>query len=80
MVRQQTTPADENGLPAVLTRFLPAEDPRLRGTVLAIADKLTEKGLALRYRVEKTDDGLSGAEDTFTICSFWLVSARGGDR
>ncbi len=32
-------------------------------------------GLVLRYRVEQTDDGLSGEEGTFTICSFWLVSA-----
>ena len=60
---------------AVLTRFLPADDPRLRATVLAIADELTEEGLVLRYRVEETDDGLSGEEGTFTICSFWLVSA-----
>ena len=29
----------------------------------------------LRYRVDETDDGLSGEEGTFTICSFWLVSA-----
>jgi GH15 family glucan-1,4-alpha-glucosidase len=29
----------------------------------------------LRYRVEETDDGFSGEEGTFTICSFWLVSA-----
>jgi len=33
------------------------------------------RGLVLRYRVEETDDGLSGEEGTFTICSFWLVSA-----
>ncbi len=44
-------------------------------TVLAIADELTQDGLVLRYRVEETDDGLSGEEGTFTICSFWLVSA-----
>jgi GH15 family glucan-1,4-alpha-glucosidase len=43
--------------------------------VLAIADELTEDGLVLRYRTEETDDGLSGEEGTFTICSFWLVSA-----
>ncbi len=43
--------------------------------MLAIADELTEDGLVLRYRVEETDDGLSGKEGTFTICSFWLVSA-----
>jgi GH15 family glucan-1,4-alpha-glucosidase len=29
----------------------------------------------LRYKVDETDDGLSGQEGTFAICSFWLVSA-----
>ncbi|WP_228823608.1 glycoside hydrolase family 15 protein [Nocardia blacklockiae] len=58
-----------------LLRFLPPDDARVRKTVLAIADDLTEQGLVLRYRTESTDDGLSGAEGTFTICSFWLVSA-----
>ena len=43
--------------------------------MLAIADELTEDGLVLRYRVEETDDGFAGEEGTFTICSFWLVSA-----
>ena len=43
--------------------------------MLAIADELTEHGLVLRYKVDETDDGLSGREGTFTICSFWLVSA-----
>jgi GH15 family glucan-1,4-alpha-glucosidase len=58
-----------------LVRFLPPGDPRIRRTVLAIADELTDDGLVLRYRPELTDDGLAGAEGTFTICSFWLVSA-----
>ncbi len=58
-----------------LLRFLPPDDPRLRATVLAIADELTVDGLVQRYRVEETDDGLAGEEGTFTICSFWLVSA-----
>jgi alpha,alpha-trehalase len=58
-----------------LMRFLPPEDPRIRATVLAITDELTVDGLVLRYRVEETDDGLSGEEGTFTICSFWLASA-----
>jgi GH15 family glucan-1,4-alpha-glucosidase len=58
-----------------LLGFLPPEDPRVRATVLAIADELTEDELVLRYRVEETDDGFSGEEGTFTICSFWLVSA-----
>ena len=58
-----------------LVRFLPADDDRIRRTVLAVADELTQDGLVLRYRVEETDDGLRGEEGTFTICSFWLVSA-----
>jgi GH15 family glucan-1,4-alpha-glucosidase len=66
---------DASLLLIVLLRFLPPEDPRVRKTVLAIADNLTEQGLVLRYRTETTDDGLSGVEGTFTICSFWLVSA-----
>ena len=66
---------DASLLLAVLTRFLPANDPRIRATVLAIADELTEDGLVLRYRVEETDDGLAGKEGAFIICSFWLVSA-----
>jgi alpha,alpha-trehalase len=58
-----------------LVRFLPPDDPRVRATVLAIADELTDEGLVLRYRVKETDDGFSEEEGTFTICSFWLVSA-----
>ncbi len=58
-----------------LLGFLPRTDERIRRTVLAIADELTHDGLVLRYRVDRTDDGLSGEEGTFTICSFWLVSA-----
>ena len=42
--------------------------------MLAIADDLTENGFVLRYRTDETDDGLSGKEGTFLICSFWLVS------
>ena len=55
--------------------FLPASDDRIRNTVHAIAEELTEDDMVLRYRVEDTEDGLSGEEGTFTICSFWLVSA-----
>ncbi|MEC3915282.1 glycoside hydrolase family 15 protein [Nocardia sp. CDC160] len=66
---------DASLLLVVLTRFLPPTDHRVRATVLAIADDLTENGLVLRYRTDTTDDGLSGEEGSFTICSFWLVSA-----
>ena len=58
-----------------LVRFLRPDDPRIRATVLAIADELTENDLVLRYRVDQTDDGFASEEGTFTICSFWLVSA-----
>jgi len=55
--------------------FLPPDDERIRATVLAIADELTKDGLVLRYRVDGTDTGFEGEEGTFTICSFWLVTA-----
>jgi len=70
-----TDALDASALLIPLMGFLPPEDERVRATVLAIADELTHDGLVLRYRVEHTDDGLEGEEGTFTICSFWLVSA-----
>jgi GH15 family glucan-1,4-alpha-glucosidase len=70
-----STALDASLLLAPLVRFLPPEDDRIRATVLAVADELTVHGLVLRYRTDETDDGFSGAEGTFTICSFWLVSA-----
>ncbi|NUR08521.1 MAG: glycoside hydrolase family 15 protein [Nocardioidaceae bacterium] len=66
---------DASLLLAPLLRFLPPDDERIRRTVMAIRDELTVDGLVLRYKVEETDDGFSGEEGTFTICSFWLVSA-----
>ena len=67
---------DASVLLGVLLGFLPPDDPRMRATVHAIADELTDNGLVLRYRVDETDDGLSDEEEgTFAICSFWLVSA-----
>jgi GH15 family glucan-1,4-alpha-glucosidase len=71
----ETTALDASLLLMPLVRFLPPDDPRIRATVLAIAEELTVDGLVLRYRVDETDDGLTGEEGTFTICSFWLVSA-----
>jgi GH15 family glucan-1,4-alpha-glucosidase len=70
-----TTALDASVLLMPLMRFLPPDDPRIRKTVLAVADELTVDELVLRYRVDQTDDGFSGEEGTFTICSFWLVSA-----
>jgi alpha,alpha-trehalase len=71
----ETDALDASTLLAALFGFLPAGDERLRASVLAIADELTENGFVLRYRTDETDDGLSGKEGTFLICSFWLVSA-----
>jgi alpha,alpha-trehalase len=70
-----TDSLDASVLLAAVFGFLPADDERLRATVDAIADELTENGFVLRYRTDETDDGLSGKEGTFLICSFWLVSA-----
>jgi GH15 family glucan-1,4-alpha-glucosidase len=71
----ETDALDASTLLIPLVRFLPADDERVRATVLAIADELQENGFVLRYRVDETDDGLSGDEGTFLICSFWVVSA-----
>jgi trehalose-phosphatase len=62
-----------------LKGFIPPADPRVRSTVEAIRRELeVADGLLLRYR---TEDGLSGHEGAFLMCSFWLVEvlARMGD-
>jgi GH15 family glucan-1,4-alpha-glucosidase len=69
-----TDALDASNLLAATFGFLPRNDERLRNTVNAIAEDLTDNGFVLRYRTEETDDGMSGREGTFMICSFWLVS------
>ncbi len=70
-----TDELDASTLLAAVFGFLPPDDERLRKSVHAIAQELTEDGFVLRYRTDETDDGLSGKEGTFLICSFWLVRA-----
>jgi GH15 family glucan-1,4-alpha-glucosidase len=70
-----TDALDASTLLAALFGFLPGDDERLRASVLAVDEELTEHGFVLRYKTDETDDGLSGKEGTFLICSFWLVSA-----
>ena len=70
-----TDSLDASTLLAPLFGFLGGDDPRMRATVDAIADELTDDGFVLRYRTDETDDGLRGREGSFLICSFWLVSA-----
>jgi GH15 family glucan-1,4-alpha-glucosidase len=71
----ETDALDASTLLAAIFGFLPGSDERLQATVTAIAEELTEDGFVLRYVTTETDDGLSGKEGTFLICSFWLVSA-----
>jgi alpha,alpha-trehalase len=71
----ETDALDASVLLAAIFGFLPHDDERLRASVLAIDEELTENGFVLRYRTDETDDGLSGKEGTFLICSFWLASA-----
>lgn len=61
---------DASALAIPLVGFLPATDPRVGATIRRIEERLTSNGLVYRYR---TEDGLSGGEGTFALCSFWLV-------
>ena len=70
-----TDSLDASTLLAPVFGFLHGGDEVARNTTLAIANELTENGYVLRYRTDETDDGLTGKEGSFLICSFWLVSA-----
>jgi GH15 family glucan-1,4-alpha-glucosidase len=53
--------------------FLPADDPRVKGTVAAVEKTLLRDGFVLRYATEHGTDGLPGTEGAFLACSFWLA-------
>jgi glycosyl hydrolase family 15 len=55
--------------------FLPAEDPRVRGTLRAVERRLLVDGLVRRYDTAGSRDGLPAGEGAFLACSFWLVDA-----
>jgi GH15 family glucan-1,4-alpha-glucosidase len=55
--------------------YLAYDDPRMVGTVDAILNELQEGGLILRYRTDRTDDGLKGKEGHFLACTFWMAEA-----
>jgi GH15 family glucan-1,4-alpha-glucosidase len=57
-----------------LVGFLPADDPRVRGTVAAIERELMIDGLVSRYRTRAEIDGLPPGEGVFLPCSFWLAN------
>jgi GH15 family glucan-1,4-alpha-glucosidase len=70
---------DASVLMMAIVDFLPADDPRMRATIEAVAERLTdEHGFVYRYLNE---DGLPGGEGTFGICTFWLATclARAGE-
>ena len=56
-------------------RFLPASDPRVKGTIEAIERDLLCDGFVMRYDTATTDDGLPPGEGAFLACSFWLADA-----
>jgi GH15 family glucan-1,4-alpha-glucosidase len=58
-----------------MTGFLPADDPRVSGTLKAIEQQLMSGGLVLRYNTAKSSDGLPPGEGVFLACSFWMVRA-----
>lgn len=55
--------------------FLPADDPRILGTIAAVERRLVRDGLVLRYDTAETPDGLPPGEGAFLACSFWLADA-----
>jgi GH15 family glucan-1,4-alpha-glucosidase len=65
---------DASLLLIAMVGFLPADDPRVIGTVNAIEKHLTRDGLVMRYDTRKTSDGLPGSEGMFLACSFWMVT------
>ena len=70
-----TTEVDASLLMIPLVGFLPPDDERVVGTVAAVEEDLMRDGFLLRYRTGSGVDGLSGDENPFLACSFWLVSA-----
>ncbi len=69
----ETDALDASNLRIPLSGFLSPDDARVENTLDATLEDLTNDGMVRRYRPEKADDGLSGGEGTFSLCSFWLV-------
>jgi GH15 family glucan-1,4-alpha-glucosidase len=57
-----------------MSGFLPADDPRIVGTVEALERGLLQDGLLLRFTPVPEVDGLAGEEGVFLACSFWLAA------
>jgi len=70
-----STELDASLLLIPTTGFLPAEDPRVLGTIAAVERELVVDGFVLRYNTSTTDDGLPPGEGAFLACTFWLADA-----
>jgi GH15 family glucan-1,4-alpha-glucosidase len=64
---------DASLLQIPLVGFLPADDPRVIGTVKAVETMLMRDGFLLRYNTDHVDDGLPPGEGAFLVCTFWLA-------
>jgi GH15 family glucan-1,4-alpha-glucosidase len=65
---------DASLLMMALVGFLPAEDPRVMGTVAAIEKNLKSvEGFVNRYTTDPAVDGLPPGEAAFLPCTFWLA-------
>jgi GH15 family glucan-1,4-alpha-glucosidase len=65
---------DASNLMLAVTGFLPGDDPRMKATIDATVQRLTDRrGLVYRYLAH---DGLAGEEGTFLLCTFWLAQAQ----
>jgi alpha,alpha-trehalase len=72
-----TDDLDASNLMLAITGFLPGDDPQMKATIDATAERLTDqRGLVYRYRA---DDGLEGTEGAFLLCTFWLAQALAGE-
>ena len=70
-----STDVDASLLQIPLVGFLPADDPRVAGTITAIEKQLMQDGFVHRYRTHEAVDGLPAGEGAFLACSFWLADA-----
>ena len=68
-----TPDLDASLLMIPMVGFLPADDPRVQGTVAAIERELTIDGLVRRYLTHGGVDGLPVGEGVFLPCSFWFA-------
>jgi GH15 family glucan-1,4-alpha-glucosidase len=71
-----STALDSAVLLMPLVGFLPAEDPRIQGTIRMTEKQLMRDGFLLRYSTAETNDGLKGEEGAFLPCTFWLAAAH----